>query len=227
MVSRVSRLSSSSAAGRTALYLCEKNRTLGVLVAADVVRPESREAVEILHSQGMEVAMLTGDAWSVANAVAAELGIDRVFAQVLPESKSREIEQLQRAGQRVAMVGDGVNDAPALVTKLLVGSRGPNFVMRENVQRRIVVQSNLSGRDLRRVVNDIQERVAQNVRPQGYIGGAVLANGSVLEADAGAQRAWGGCSSDCRGKRYRASDGTGVFTRRLLLRMAIAGVTLP
>jgi Cu2+-exporting ATPase len=64
----------------------------------------------------MEVAMLTGDASSVANAVAGELGIDRVLAQVLPADKSREIQQLQRAGSRVAMVGDGVNDAPALVT---------------------------------------------------------------------------------------------------------------
>jgi P-type Cu2+ transporter len=87
-----------------------------VLVVADVVRPESHEAVQALHSLGMEVAMLTGDASSVANAVAAELGIDRVLAQVLPADKSREIEQLQRAGRRVAMVGDGVNDAPALVT---------------------------------------------------------------------------------------------------------------
>jgi P-type Cu2+ transporter len=105
-----------AAAGRAALYLCENSRILGVLVVADVVRPESHEAVQALHSQGMEVAMLTGDASSVANAVAGELGIDRVLAQVLPEDKSREIEQLQRAGRRVAMVGDGVNDAPALVT---------------------------------------------------------------------------------------------------------------
>jgi Cu2+-exporting ATPase len=105
-----------AAAGRAALYLCEASRILGVLVVADVVRPESHEAVQALHAQGMEVAMLTGDASSVADAVAAELGIDRVMSQVLPTDKSREIEQLQRAGRRVAMVGDGVNDAPALVT---------------------------------------------------------------------------------------------------------------
>jgi Cu2+-exporting ATPase len=105
-----------AAAGRAALYLCEASRILGVLVVADVVRPESHEAVQALHAQGMEVAMLTGDASSVADAVAAELGIDRVLSQVLPTDKSREIEQLQRTGRRVAMVGDGVNDAPALVT---------------------------------------------------------------------------------------------------------------
>ncbi len=101
-------------AGRAALYLCERDRVLGVLVVADVVRPESQEAIRDLHSQGIEVAMLTGDAWPVAKAVAAELGIDHVLAEVLPEHKSREIERMQAEGKRVAMVGDGVNDAPAL-----------------------------------------------------------------------------------------------------------------
>jgi P-type Cu2+ transporter len=83
---------------------------------ADAPRPESREAVERLHAQGIEVVMLTGDSRAVAEAVARELGIDTVFAEVLPEDKARKIEELQRAGKRVAMVGDGVNDAPALVT---------------------------------------------------------------------------------------------------------------
>ena len=105
-----------AAAGRAALYLCEKDRIRGVLVVADIVRPESNEAVKTLHSQGIEVAMLTGDAWPVARAVAGELGIDRVLAQVLPENKSQEIQKIQHSGKRVAMVGDGVNDAPALVT---------------------------------------------------------------------------------------------------------------
>ena len=103
-------------AGRAALYLCEKDRIIGVLVVADIVKPESSEAIKTLHSQGIEVAMLTGDAWPVARAVAGELGIDRVLAQVLPENKSQEIQKIQQSGKRVAMVGDGVNDAPALVT---------------------------------------------------------------------------------------------------------------
>jgi Cu2+-exporting ATPase len=83
---------------------------------ADAVRPESREAVERLHAAGIEVAMLTGDAEPVARAVADELGIDMVLAEVLPADKAAEIEKLQAGGRRVAMVGDGVNDAPALVT---------------------------------------------------------------------------------------------------------------
>lgn len=105
-----------SAAGRAAIYLCEQDRILGVLVIADVVRNESRHAVERLQQQGIEVVMLTGDAKAVAQAVASELGINHVLAEVLPEHKAEEIQKLQRAGKKVAMVGDGVNDAPALVT---------------------------------------------------------------------------------------------------------------
>ena len=83
---------------------------------ADAVRPESREAIERLHASGVKVAMLTGDSRAVADAVARELKIDTVFAEVLPQDKVANIEQLQSANQHVAMVGDGVNDAPALLT---------------------------------------------------------------------------------------------------------------
>jgi Cu2+-exporting ATPase len=106
--------------GQTAVYLVEeadgRRKALASLAVADVVRPESAAAVRALHEQGIEVVMMTGDAKSVADAVAAELGIDTVFAEVLPEQKAGKIEELQRSGKRVAMVGDGVNDAPALVT---------------------------------------------------------------------------------------------------------------
>jgi len=103
-------------AGRASTYLCDERSVLGVLIVADVVRDESKAAVERLQTQGVHVVMLTGDVKPVAQAVASEVGIRQVLAEVLPESKASEIQKLQRSGKRVAMVGDGVNDAPALVT---------------------------------------------------------------------------------------------------------------
>ena len=105
-----------AAQGQSAIYLIEGARVLAVFAVADAVRPESAEAVRRLHAAGIEVVMLTGDAQPVADAVASQLGIDTVLAQVLPEQKVERIKELQAQGKRVAMVGDGVNDAPALVT---------------------------------------------------------------------------------------------------------------
>jgi Cu2+-exporting ATPase len=102
--------------GQASIFLAERSRVLAVFALADVVRPESKEAIEALHEKHIEVVMMTGDARAVAQAVASELGIDQVFAEVLPDQKASKIEQLKAAGKRVAMVGDGVNDAPALVT---------------------------------------------------------------------------------------------------------------
>jgi Cu2+-exporting ATPase len=105
-----------AARGQGTVYLIDGVTPVAAFVVADAIRPESREAVAKLHEQGIEVVMLTGDARPVAEAVAKELGIDTVFAQVLPDQKAERIQDLQRQGKRVAMVGDGVNDAPALVT---------------------------------------------------------------------------------------------------------------
>jgi Cu2+-exporting ATPase len=105
-----------AARGQSVIYLIERDRVLAAFAVADALRPESAEAVRRLHELGLQVVMLTGDAQAVADTVARELGIDTVFAQVLPEAKAAKIEELQRQGKRVAMVGDGVNDAPALVT---------------------------------------------------------------------------------------------------------------
>ena len=102
--------------GQAAIYLLRDGKALAVFAVADAIREESREAIRALHDRGIEVAMLTGDAQAVADAVAAELGIDTVFAQVLPEDKASRVKELQKLGKKVAMVGDGVNDAPALAT---------------------------------------------------------------------------------------------------------------
>jgi Cu2+-exporting ATPase len=101
---------------QTAITLVEGNWALAVLAVADAIRDESHDAVRRLHEQGIEVIMMTGDAKAVADAVAHELGIDTVFAEVLPEQKASKIQEVQRTGKHVAMVGDGVNDAPALLT---------------------------------------------------------------------------------------------------------------
>ena len=102
--------------GAIVLHVLVDGNVAGALRLADEVRPESKAAVDGLHAQGSDVVMLTGDAEDVARAVASELGIDRVFAGVRPEDKSEKVGQLQSEGHKVVMVGDGVNDAPALAT---------------------------------------------------------------------------------------------------------------
>lgn len=102
--------------GRTVLYVIADNRVLGALAVEDEIRPESTEAVELLHKLGIQVAMITGDSQPVADSVARRLKIDEVAAQVLPADKAAAVKKFQSGGKKVAMVGDGVNDAPALAT---------------------------------------------------------------------------------------------------------------
>ncbi|MBA3430931.1 MAG: heavy metal translocating P-type ATPase, partial [Actinobacteria bacterium] len=108
------KMATSSQRGATVLYVIRDDEVLGALALEDEVRPESREAVAGLHELGVRVAMISGDAREVAEAVARDLSIDEIFAEVLPEDKDVAVADLQRRGQVVAMVGDGVNDAPAL-----------------------------------------------------------------------------------------------------------------
>nr|WP_082680655.1 copper-translocating P-type ATPase [Mycolicibacterium novocastrense] len=100
--------------GASVLHIARDGQVLGAVALEDAVREESRQAIDALHARDIKVALITGDARQVADAVATDLGIDEVFAEVLPEHKDAKVAELQSRGQRVAMVGDGVNDAPAL-----------------------------------------------------------------------------------------------------------------
>ncbi len=101
-------------AGKTAMYVALDGSAVGLIAVADVLKPEARRTVAVLHEMGIEAVMLTGDNRRTGEAIARQLGIDRVLAEVLPEDKAREIKRLQDGGKLVAMVGDGINDAPAL-----------------------------------------------------------------------------------------------------------------
>lgn len=100
--------------GKTTVHVIENNKLIGSIALADVIRPESREAVKNLKALGIKIAMITGDSEDVAAWVSKELGVDQYFARVLPNQKADKVKLLQKAGVKVAMVGDGVNDAPAL-----------------------------------------------------------------------------------------------------------------
>jgi P-type Cu+ transporter len=108
------RLEELSSAGKTPVLVAVDGKPAGIVAVADPVKEESREAVDRLHSLGLEVAMITGDNERTARAVARELGVDRVLAEVLPQDKADEVKRLQAEGKKVGMVGDGINDAPAL-----------------------------------------------------------------------------------------------------------------
>lgn len=105
----------SSSKGQTVVFVIRNDDVIGAIALADVIRPESKPAIIKLKELGIEPIMLTGDSQAVAQSVAEELGIMQVFAQVLPEDKEKKVTQLQQEGKQVAMVGDGVNDAPALI----------------------------------------------------------------------------------------------------------------
>ncbi|MBZ9636342.1 heavy metal translocating P-type ATPase [Clostridium sp. FP1] len=100
--------------GKTPMYIAVESKMAGIIAVADTVKESSKKAIEKLHEMGIEVAMITGDNKITAEAIARQVGIDRILAEVLPEDKANEVKKLQATGKKVAMVGDGINDAPAL-----------------------------------------------------------------------------------------------------------------
>jgi Cu2+-exporting ATPase len=158
--------------GAAVLYVVEGDAVVGALALEDQVRPESRQAVDELHRLGVRVAMITGDARQVAESVASPLGIEEVFAEVLPEDKDATVAELQSRGQRVAMVGDGVNDAPALAradvgiaigagTDVAIESAG--VVLASDDPRAVVDVIRLSRASYRKMVQNLVWAAGYNV----------------------------------------------------------------
>ena len=185
--------------GQSAVYLAEERGGSFVLLAtlaiADVVRPESREAIDALHAAGVKVVMMTGDSRAVAEAVARELGIDTVLSQVLPEEKAGHVVALQRAGQRVAMVGDGVNDAPALVTAdvgIAIGAgtdvavEAGDIVLVRSDPRDVPRIITLSGATYRKMVQNLWWAAGYNVVAIPLAAGVLSQWGIVLSPAIGA-----------------------------------------
>ncbi|MEX1141940.1 MAG: heavy metal translocating P-type ATPase [Thermoleophilaceae bacterium] len=181
--------------GASVLHVLSDGEVLGAVALEDEVRPESREAVDALHERGIRVVMITGDARQVADAVAADLGIDEVFAEVLPEDKDKAVTELQERGERVAMVGDGVNDAPALAradvgiaigagTDVAIESAG--IVLASNDPRGVVSALRLSHASYRKTVQNLAWAAGYNVVALPAAAGVLEPVGLVLAPAVGA-----------------------------------------
>jgi P-type Cu2+ transporter len=181
--------------GQGVIYLIERDRVLATFAVADAVRPESREAVSRLQELGIEVIMLTGDSEAVARGIAQELGIKRVLAKVLPESKAEQIEALRREGRRVAMVGDGVNDAPALLAAdvgIAIGAgtqvavEAGDIVLIRSDPRDVARIVALSRASYRKMVQNLWWATGYNVLAIPLAAGALAFAGVVLSPAVGA-----------------------------------------
>jgi Cu2+-exporting ATPase len=181
--------------GASVLHVLREDEVAGALALEDEVRSESREAVKELHEAGVRVVMITGDARQVAEAVAADLGIDEVFAEVLPEDKDKAVAELQGRGEKVAMVGDGVNDAPALArsdvgiaigagTDVAIESAG--VVLASNDPRAVLSVVRLSKAGYRKMVQNLLWAAGYNVITVPLAAGVLAPIGIILAPAIGA-----------------------------------------
>jgi len=181
--------------GKTVIYVVQDGVVAGAIMLADVIREESKEAVVALHGMGKRVVMLTGDSGGVAAWVAKELGVTEYFAEVLPENKAETVKKLQADGSKVAMVGDGVNDAPALVqanigiaigagTDVAIESAG--IVLASNDPRGVVKVVKLSKATYRKMLQNLAWATGYNALAIPLAAGVTAALGFVLSPAFGA-----------------------------------------
>ncbi|WP_139416053.1 heavy metal translocating P-type ATPase [Agromyces laixinhei] len=182
-------------AGATVLHVFVGHVLAGAIALADEIRPESNEAVDALHALGVQVVMITGDAEPVARTVAAQLGIDRVYAGVHPEDKSAKVQELQREGLSVAMVGDGVNDAPALAqadvgiaigagTDVAIASAG--VILASSDPRSVISVIELSRASYRKMQQNLWWAAGYNLISVPLAAGVLAPIGFVLPMSVGA-----------------------------------------
>ncbi len=183
------------AEGRTVLAVVADGELLGILATEDEIRPESLDAVAGLHEQGIRVAMITGDAQAVAESVARRIGVDHVAAQVLPADKAASVRRFQAGGARVAMVGDGVNDAPALVQAdvgIAIGAgtdvavESADVVLVRDDPRDVAGAIRLSRASYRKMVQNLAWATAYNVIAIPVAAGALAPWGITLPMSVGA-----------------------------------------
>ncbi len=211
-----------AAEGKTAMYLVFAGRPLGLVAAADTLKPEAAAAVAALKRLGLTVAMLTGDNRLTAEAIARQAGVDRVLAEVLPEDKAREIQALQAEGRRVAMVGDGINDAPALARATVgiamgsgtdVAIEAADVTLMRGDLRGVVAAVELSRRTIRIIKENLVWAFGYNAVLIPVAAGALYPLWGVLLSPilAGAAMAFSSVSvvtNSLRLKRWRPSHGT-------------------
>ena len=212
-----------AADGKTVVYLALGGRALGVIAVADVLKPEAAEVVAALTQRGLDVAMLTGDARPTAEAIAVGAGVTRVLAEVVPEDKTREIAKLQGEGRRVAMVGDGINDAPALARAdvgIAMGSGTDVAIEAADVTlvrgdlRGVVAAVDLSRRTIRIIKENLVWAFGYNVVLIPVAAGALYPIWGVLLSPilAGAAMAFSSVSvvmNSLRLKKWRSEAGAG------------------